>query len=65
MMSANPTKRSKQRESERKRSENIPEIEISPYIKAVMEGAPPRYLEGDKRRRILCSSAAISIMTPG
>ena len=47
MMSANPTKRLKQREGERKRSENIREIEISPYIRAVMEGAPPRYLDDE------------------
>ena len=47
MMPANPTKRSKQRESEEKRSKNLREIEISPYIRAVMEGAPPRYLDDE------------------
>ncbi len=44
-MSAKPTKRAKQGESERKQSGNVREIEISPYIRAVMEGAPPRYLD--------------------
>lgn len=46
-MSANQTKRAKQRENERKRIGNVREREISPYIRAVMEGAPPRYLDDE------------------
>jgi len=41
-MSANPTKKAKQKESG-----NVPEIKISPYIREVMEGAPPRYLDDE------------------
>lgn len=46
-MSANPTKGAKQEESGRKQSENVRKIEISPYIRAVMEGTPPRYLDDE------------------
>jgi hypothetical protein len=45
MMSVSPTSKKKQSESKEKQTGNLPEIEISPYIRAVMEGAPPRYLE--------------------
>ena len=44
-MSANPTKLAKQEKSERKQIESVEEI--SPYIRAVMEGAPPRYIDDE------------------
>ena len=46
-MSSNSTKGAKQSESERKQIEDIRELDISPHIRAVMEGAPPRYLDDE------------------
>jgi hypothetical protein len=46
-VSANATKGAKQSESEKNRIWNLREIDISPYIRAVMEGAPPRYLDDE------------------
>ena len=50
-MSVNPAAETKQKGKKKKQSSNLREIEIeiSPYIRSVMAGASPRYLEDEMK----------------